>query len=122
MMQLVSSVSFSSMNRSVCRASDTAPSRHPAGLSVGGGTFRPAGDRPPAGAAVDEQARGAPRGAEPGRRVDVKAPHADRASSQRDTQAQAEQRAKEILSNLGGGEAVIPTTKGVIRDKDTVAP
>lgn len=32
---------------------------------------------------------------------DVKAPNADRASSHHDTQSQAEQRAKEIVSNAG---------------------
>lgn len=53
---------------------------------------------------------------------DVKKPGADRASSHHDTQAQAEDRAKEILGNLGGGEAVIHDRHGRIRDKDTVPP
>ena len=53
---------------------------------------------------------------------DVKKPGADRASSHHDTQAQAEQRAKEILGNQGGGEAVIHRPDGSIRDSDTVAP
>jgi hypothetical protein len=53
---------------------------------------------------------------------DVKKPGADRASSHHDTQAQAEERAKEILGNVGGGEAVIHGQDGRIRDKDTVAP
>jgi predicted RNase H-like HicB family nuclease len=53
---------------------------------------------------------------------DVKKPHADRASSHHDTQAQAEQRAKEILGNIGGGEVVIHGRDNKIRDKDTVPP
>ncbi|MEO8423319.1 MAG: DUF2188 domain-containing protein [Actinomycetota bacterium] len=53
---------------------------------------------------------------------DVKKPGADRASSHHDTQAQAERRAKEILGNAGGGEAVIHREDGRIRDKDTVPP
>ena len=38
------------------------------------------------------------------------------------TQAAAEQRAKEILGNMGGGEAVIHDRHGRIRDADTVPP
>ncbi|MGH2732029.1 MAG: DUF2188 domain-containing protein [Actinomycetota bacterium] len=53
---------------------------------------------------------------------DVKKPGADRASSHQPTQTKAEQRAKEILGNLGGGEAVIHDRKGRIRDADTVPP
>jgi hypothetical protein len=53
---------------------------------------------------------------------DVKKPGADRASGHDRTQAEAESRAKEILSNQGGGEAVIHDRKGKIRDKDTVPP
>jgi hypothetical protein len=53
---------------------------------------------------------------------DVKKPGADRASSHHATQGKAEQRAKEILGNLGGGEAVIHDRGGQIRDSDTVAP
>jgi hypothetical protein len=34
---------------------------------------------------------------------DVKAPNADRASGHHDTQSQAEQHAKEIVQNQGGG-------------------
>lgn len=52
----------------------------------------------------------------------VKKPGARRASSHHDTQAEAERRAKEILGNLGGGEAVIHRPDGRIRDSDTVAP
>lgn len=58
----------------------------------------------------------------PGGGWDVKKPHADRASSHHDTQAEAESRAKEILENVGGGEAVIHGRDGQIRDTDTVAP
>jgi hypothetical protein len=53
---------------------------------------------------------------------DVKAPGADRSSSHHDTQREAEQRAKEIVGNQGGGEVVIHGQDGRIRDKDTVAP
>lgn len=58
----------------------------------------------------------------PDRGWDVKGPHAQRASSHHDTQAEAEARAKEILANLGGGEAVIHGKDGRIRDSDTVPP
>lgn len=53
---------------------------------------------------------------------DVKKPGSDRASSHHPTQAQAEQRAKEILGNQGGGEVVNHRPDGSIRDSDTVAP
>jgi Uncharacterized protein conserved in bacteria (DUF2188) len=53
---------------------------------------------------------------------DVTKPGASRASSHHDTQSAAEQRAKEILSRDGGGEAVIHNRTGQIRDSDTVAP
>ena len=53
---------------------------------------------------------------------DVKAPHAERSSAHASTQAAAEQRAKEIVGNLGGGEVVIHRPDGRIRDSDTVAP
>lgn len=53
---------------------------------------------------------------------DVKAPGASRASARCDTQAAAEQRAKEIVGNLGGGEVRIHGRDGRIRDSDTVAP
>lgn len=53
---------------------------------------------------------------------DVKAPNAARASSHHHTQAEAETRAKEILGNVGGGEAVIHRPDGQIRDSDTVRP
>ena len=53
---------------------------------------------------------------------DVKAPGAQRASAHRDTQREAESRAKEIVQNLGGGEVRIHGRDGRIRDSDTVAP
>lgn len=53
---------------------------------------------------------------------DVKKPGAGRSSSHHDTQADAEARAKEILSNVGGGETVIHRRSGEIRDSDTVPP
>lgn len=53
---------------------------------------------------------------------DVTAPNAQRRSSHHRTQAEAEARAKEIVSNLGGGEVVIHGRDSKIRDKDTVAP
>jgi len=53
----------------------------------------------------------------------VKKPHAERASAVFSTQKAAEQRAKEIVRNLGGGEVRIQR-KGSAewRDSDTVAP
>lgn len=55
-------------------------------------------------------------------RLGVKAPGAKRASAHAPTQAQAERRAKEIVSNRGGGEVRIHGKDGRIRDSDTVAP
>ena len=52
---------------------------------------------------------------------DVVAPHAQRASAHTDTQAQAIDRAREIVSNAGGGEVRIHNREGVIRDTDTIA-
>jgi hypothetical protein len=52
----------------------------------------------------------------------VRRPGASRASSHHPTQGEAEARAKEILGNAGGGEAVIHGRDGQIRDKDTVKP
>ncbi len=51
---------------------------------------------------------------------DVKAGGAKRASAHKDTQAEAEKRAKEIVENLGGGEVRIQDRKGRFRDSDTV--
>ena len=55
-------------------------------------------------------------------RWQVKKPGSDRASSTHDTQTAAIDRARQILSNTGGGELTIQNRKGVIRDSDTVAP
>jgi hypothetical protein len=52
----------------------------------------------------------------------VKAGGADRASSVHRTQGEAEARAKEIVSGLGGGEVRIQGRDGRWRDSDTVAP
>jgi hypothetical protein len=53
---------------------------------------------------------------------DVTAGDASRASSHQDTQAEAIDRARTIVQNLGGGEVVIHGRDGRIRDSDTVAP
>ena len=53
---------------------------------------------------------------------DVKAPNAQRSSAHASTQALAEQRAKQIVGNLGGGEVIIHRPDGTIRDSDTVPP
>jgi len=52
----------------------------------------------------------------------VTAGGAQKASSVQPTQHAAEQRAKEIVSNLGGGEVRIQGRNGQWRDSDTVAP
>lgn len=52
----------------------------------------------------------------------VKKAHAERASEVTNTQKEAEARAKEIVSNLGGGEVRIQSKSGKWRDSDTVAP
>lgn len=52
----------------------------------------------------------------------VQKPAAERASSVHDTQRDAEQRAKEIVGNLGGGEVRIQGRNGRWRDSDTVPP
>ncbi len=43
-------------------------------------------------------------------------------SSRHDTQGAADQRAAEILRNVGGGERVTQGRDGKIRSKDTIAP
>jgi hypothetical protein len=53
---------------------------------------------------------------------DVKAPDAKRASSHHNTQADAIDRAREIVSHAGGGELVVQGEDGRIRRKDTIAP
>lgn len=52
----------------------------------------------------------------------VKKPGAERASSVHNTQGEAEDRAKEIVRNLGGGEVRIQGRNGKWRDSDTVPP
>lgn len=52
----------------------------------------------------------------------VKKAGAERASGVFDTQAEAERRAKDIVSHLGGGEVRIQGNDGKWRDSDTVAP
>lgn len=52
----------------------------------------------------------------------VKKAGAERTSGVYDTQHKAEQRAKEIVSNLGGGEVRIQGRDSRWRDSDTVSP
>lgn len=47
---------------------------------------------------------------------------ADKASSLHKTQKDAEQTAKGMLTNQGGGELTIKGVDGKIRSKDTIAP
>lgn len=53
---------------------------------------------------------------------DVRAPDASRASSHHQTQADAINRARQIVQNAGGGEVRIHGRDGQIRDSDTVPP
>jgi hypothetical protein len=53
---------------------------------------------------------------------DVEAPNSERASSHHATQAEAIDRARQIVHNSGGGEMVIHGRDGRIRDSDTVPP
>jgi Uncharacterized protein conserved in bacteria (DUF2188) len=53
---------------------------------------------------------------------DVKKPDADRASAHLPTQADANKRAAEILTNIGGGERITQRRDGKIGSKDTIAP
>lgn len=52
----------------------------------------------------------------------VRAPGATRSSANLPTQREADVRAAEILTNLGGGERVTHGRDGRIRSKDTIAP
>ncbi len=52
----------------------------------------------------------------------VRSPGSDRASSVHPTQAEAEERAKEFVASLGGGEVRIQDRQGRWRDSDTVQP
>lgn len=47
---------------------------------------------------------------------------AERVSGYYDTQAKAEKAAKVMAANSGGGEVRIHSTKGPIRDSDTIPP
>jgi Type ISP C-terminal specificity domain/Uncharacterized protein conserved in bacteria (DUF2188)/N-6 DNA Methylase len=53
---------------------------------------------------------------------DVKKPGAVRASAHADTQAAAQDRAREIIHNQGGGEMLTHGKDGTIRAKDTIPP
>lgn len=53
---------------------------------------------------------------------DVKAPDATRASAHTTTQADAINRARQIVHNAGGGEVIIHGRDGGIRDSDTITP
>lgn len=53
---------------------------------------------------------------------DVVKPDAQRASSHHDTQRDAINRGREIVTNAGGGELRIHGRNGEIRDSDTIAP
>lgn len=53
---------------------------------------------------------------------DVKKPGAPRASAHAKTQAQAQDRARAILGNAGGGEMLTHGRDGQIRAKDTIDP
>lgn len=52
----------------------------------------------------------------------VRKPHAERVSSRHSTQTKAQTRAKEILSNAGGGESVTYGRDGRIIESDRVDP
>lgn len=51
---------------------------------------------------------------------DVVKPHTGRASAHTGRQAEGQDRAREIVGNLGGGEVVTHRPDGRIRDSDTV--
>ena len=53
---------------------------------------------------------------------DVVKPGSSRASSHQDTQADAIDRARDIVRKSGGGEVVIHNRQGQIRDSDTIPP
>jgi hypothetical protein len=53
---------------------------------------------------------------------DVRAPNAKRASAHERTQADADNRAGQILRGIGGGERITQGRDGRIRSKDTIAP
>jgi hypothetical protein len=53
---------------------------------------------------------------------DVVKPGASRASAHTETQAQAQDRARQIVRNAGGGEVRTHGKDGKMRDSDTIAP
>jgi hypothetical protein len=53
---------------------------------------------------------------------EVRAPGADRASAIVSTQAEGIDRARDILTNSGGGELQVRALNGTIRQQDTIAP
>lgn len=53
---------------------------------------------------------------------DVRKPGATRSSAHTETQAEAQDRARTILGNAGGGEMLTHGRDGQIRAKDTIAP
>ena len=53
---------------------------------------------------------------------EVRKPGASRASAVASTQAEAIQRARDILENDGGGELKIRSARGNIRQQDTIRP
>lgn len=53
---------------------------------------------------------------------DIVAPGGKRASAHTDTQAQAVDRAGQVVGNAGGGEVRIHGRDGQLRDSDTVPP
>lgn len=53
---------------------------------------------------------------------DVEKPDAKRVSSHHDTQKEAQDRARQIVHNAGGGEVRIHGRDGKIRDSDTISP
>ncbi len=58
----------------------------------------------------------------PDRTWENKRNDADRASSLHDTQREAEQAARQMLRNQGGGELTTKGLDGRIRSKDTIPP
>jgi hypothetical protein len=58
----------------------------------------------------------------PDGKTEVRAPGADRASAIVDSQAAGIDRARQILSNDGGGELLIRGLNGQIRAQDTIKP
>lgn len=58
----------------------------------------------------------------PDKQWEVVKPHAERASAVTPTQLDAQNRGRQILGNIGGGELTIKNREGRIRDSDTVSP